>query len=64
MALEAGRTDYGMTNKGQVVVIEKQSYDDTGENLISTYEVRHGVRTVKEGLSKTAAETLARALAR
>ena len=52
-----------MTNKGAIVVIGKQSYDDSGEKLVTTYEVRHGVRTVDSGLSKTRAEGIAKALA-
>ena len=63
MATEVSRTNFGMTNKGAIVVIGKQSYDDSGEKLVTTYEVRHGVRTVDSGLSKTRAEGIAKALA-
>ena len=62
MATEAGREQFGMTDKGQVVVIEKQSYDDSGANLVSVFEVRHGVRTVGEYSTKAKAAAVARAL--
>ena len=63
MATEASRTDFGMTDKGQVVVIEKSSYDDSGRNLVSVFEVRHGVRTVGEYPTAKAAAAVASALA-
>lgn len=63
MATESKRTDFGMTDKGQVVVIEKQSYDDAGENLVSTFEVRHGVRTVGEYATEKRAADVAKAIA-
>lgn len=62
MATESNRTDFGMTDKGQVVVIEKQSYDASGERLVSGFEVRHGVRTVGEYDSFKKAEAVAKAL--
>jgi hypothetical protein len=61
MATESTRQEFGATDSGVVTVIGKQSYDDK-EKLVITYEVRHGVRTVDSGLSKTRAEAIARAL--
>ena len=63
MATELARKDFGMTDKGQVVVIEKQSYDDLGVNLISTFEVRHGVRTIGAYDTQRAADAVAKAIA-
>lgn len=62
MATESAREEYGMTDKGQVVVIGKDSYDDSGEKLLTSYEVRHGVRTVAEGVSHKKAKAIAEAL--
>jgi hypothetical protein len=62
MATEASRQQFGMTDKGQVVVIEKQSYDDSGDHLVSVFEVRHGVRTVGEYPTKSKADNVAKAL--
>ena len=64
MATEATRTDFGMTSKGQVVVIEKQSYDDAGSSLVSNFEVRHGVRTIGAFDSYRKASAVASAIAR
>ena len=63
MATEVERIDYGMTDKGQVVVIVKGHYSDDGEKLIKTYEVRHGVRTVGEYPTRLGAVRVAQALA-
>ena len=63
MATETKRTDFGMTDKGAVVVIEKQSYDDLGQNLISAFEVRHGVRTVGIFPTEKRANDVAKAIA-
>lgn len=52
-----------MTDKGQVVVIEKQSYDDHGSKLVSFFEVRHGVRTIGDYDSFKKAEAVAKAIA-
>ncbi len=62
MSTELQRTSFGMTDKGQVVVIEKQSYDGSGD-LVSTFEVRHGVRTVGEYASSVQANAVASVLA-
>lgn len=61
MATEVFRQSFGATNKGVVTVIGKETLDDNGQASV-TYEVRHGVRTIDSGLSKTKAETLAKAL--
>lgn len=61
MATEVFRQDFGPTDKGHVTVIGKETLDDNGKASV-TYEVRHGVRTIDSGLSKTKAETLAKAL--
>lgn len=63
MATEVERIDYGMTDKGQVVVIVKSHYSDDGERRIKTYEVRHGVRTVGAYPTRAGAERVAKALA-
>ena len=63
MATEASRKEFGMTDKGAVVVIEKQSYDDSGRNLVSVFEVRHGVRTVGEYANAKSAGMVASAIA-
>ena len=62
MATEAGREDFGMTDKGAVTVIRKTFFDDSGENLLESYEVRHGVRTVVEGVDLKKATAVAKAL--
>ncbi|HSE43735.1 MAG TPA: hypothetical protein VLA89_00245 [Gemmatimonadales bacterium] len=62
MASEVSRKDYGVSDKGPVVVIGKQELDDNGNPLPTTYEVRHGVRTVVSGVSQSKADTLAKAL--
>ena len=64
MASEVGRTDYGMTGKGAVVLIHKQSFTDDGENEVHTYMVRHGSHTICETGNKATAETVAKALAK
>ena len=61
MATEVKRTQFGMTDKGQVVVIEKGSYDDN-EKPVSVFEVKHGVRTVGEYPTKAKADAVAKAL--
>lgn len=61
MATEVSRQDFGATDKGHVIVIGKETLDDNGKPS-TTYEVRHGVRTLDSGLSKSKAETLAKAL--
>ena len=50
-----------MTSAGQVVVIGKDTLDDN-DKAHTTYEVRHGVRTIDSGLSKSKAESIAKAL--
>ncbi len=61
MATEVSRTQYGMTEKGQVVILVLNNTGDDGEdNLI--YQVRHGVRTVADFTQKRHAESLAKAL--
>lgn len=62
MATELKRNQVGMTSKGQVVVIEKQEYDDHGSKLVSFFEVRHGVRTIGSYDRASVAETVAKAL--
>ena len=52
-----------MTDKGAVVVIQKQSFNDAGEKLVNAYEVRHGVRTVGEYTSRSRAEEVAKVIA-
>jgi len=61
MSTESYRKNYGTTGQGEVVVIGKTTLDDQ-ERPHVVYEVRHGVRTVDSGLSKTKAEDLAKAL--
>ena len=61
MASEVSRTVYGSTDKGQVTVIGKATQDDEGKEHV-TYEVRHGVRTIDSGLSKSKAKAMAEAL--
>ena len=62
MATEAKRESFGMTDKGQVVVIEKESFDDAGENKTSVFEVKHGVRTIGEYPTQFGANAVAAAL--
>ena len=62
MASEVGRTDYGMTGKGAVVLIHKQSFTDDGENEVHTYMVRQGGHTLCETGDKATAVSVARAL--
>ena len=64
MSTEAGRRSYGMTDKGQVVVIEKVEFSDDGMSQTSLFEVRHGVRSVGLYDSETQAGNVAKALAR
>ena len=61
MATESYRKNYGTTGQGEVVVIGKTTLDDN-ERAHVTYEVRHGVRTIDSGISKTKADDLAKAL--
>ena len=61
MSTEADRKEFGMTDKGMVVVIHKQEFDDLARP-IDLYEVRHGVRTLVERVSKAQAEAVAHAL--
>lgn len=61
MSAEVGRKEFGMTDKGAVVVVEKTHFADHGP-AVSTFEVRHGVRTVLEGVGKAQAEAVANAL--
>ena len=63
MSTEAGRTSYGMTDKGQVVVIEFTTNSDNGTPNPSTYQVRHGVRTVLETANEQVATNAAKAIA-
>ena len=63
MASEVSRTSYGSTDKGEITVIGKQSYTDDGEKLVTTYEVRHGVRTIDSGLTMANAVRISKALA-
>jgi hypothetical protein len=63
MATEVFREDFGMTDKGAVVIVGKESYDDSGERKVYTYEVRHGVHTVAEGITYKRANDLAQAIA-
>ncbi len=61
MATEVSRTDYGMTDKGNVCLIQFNNTDDKGnDNFV--YQVRHGVRTVAEFTSKDKGAALAKAL--
>ena len=62
MASELKRNQFGMSSKGQVVVIEKQEYDDHGSKLVSFFEVRHGVRTIGEFDHEKTANAVAEAL--
>lgn len=61
MSSEVSRQDFGATDKGHVTVIGKETLDDNGKPS-TTYEVRHGVRTLDSGLSEAEANTLAKAL--
>ncbi len=62
MATETTRKDYGSTSSGVVTVIGKQSYTDDGSSTVTTYEVRHGNRTVDSGMGEKAAVAIAKAL--
>ena len=68
MATEIEREEFGMTDKGAVVVIRKEkaadvdaTHPDTGA-MVSTFEVRHGVRTVGVYNTRTQARQIARGL--
>lgn len=63
MATETKREEFGMTDKGQVVMITRQSYAADGITLVETYTVKHGVRTIGEYTAKGAAQTIARTIA-
>lgn len=63
MATEVSRNQIAMTDKGQVVVIEKTSFTGDGEHTVSTFEVRHGVRTVGEYDTSAGAMAVASAIA-
>lgn len=62
MATEVSRKEFGETPNGFVVVVEKQSFTDDGEKLVSVFEVKHGVRTVGEYKTRKGAEAVAGAL--
>ena len=61
MSTEVSRTEYGMSDKGNVCVITFNNSNDKG-NAVYTYQVRHGVRTVAEFTVKAKAEALARSI--
>lgn len=61
MASEVSRTQYGMTDKGQVCVIVFNNTGDADEDNLS-YQVRHGVRTVATFTDQKNATALAKAL--
>lgn len=61
MSTEVTRTDYGMTDKGNVTLITFNNSDDEGNDVL-TYQVRHGVRTVSISPNKSASEQLAKSL--
>ena len=63
MATEIARRSFGMTDKGQVVIIHKTGFSDDGETVTHMFEVRHGVRTIGDFDSWPKAEALARAVA-
>ena len=48
MATEVERVEYGMTDKGQVVMTRLEHYHDNGEGKYFSYLVKHGVRTIGE----------------
>jgi hypothetical protein len=62
MASEVSRKQFGMTDKGQVVVIHKSGFTDDGRTVVDAFEVRHGVRTIGEYPSSFKAEAVAKAL--
>lgn len=62
MSTESKRTEYGMTLKGAVTVIEFVSEDDHGNPLPPEYQLRHGVRTVLETTNGKAAKAAAEAI--
>ena len=61
MAAEVSRTQYGMTDKGQVCLIVFNNSGDEGQENLS-YQVRHGVRTVATFTDQKNATALAKAL--
>lgn len=62
MSVESGRTNYGMTDRGAVQLIERQSFSDDGEKKVYSYEIRHGAHTVLVTPNKKAAATAAEAI--
>lgn len=62
MASEIERVNFGMTEKGQVVMIVKDSLNDDGTSHHQTYTVKHGAHTIGEYKSRKAAETIAKTL--
>ena len=62
MASEVSRHEFGMTDKGAVVVIAKEQFTDDGESKFLTFQVRHGVRTVGDYKTFKAASAVAEAL--
>lgn len=62
MSTESKRTDYGMTLKGAVTVIEFTSNNDDGTPAPSVFQLRHGVRTVLETENGKAADAAAKAI--
>ena len=63
MSTEVERIDFGMTDKGQVVVIVTDHYTDDGETKYLTFVVKHGVRTIGEYPTKRGAVDVAKAIA-
>ncbi len=61
MATETKRQDFGMTDKGAVVVISLNNSADDG-SPVESFMVRHGVRTVGTYDSEAKAERVAKAL--
>lgn len=60
---ETERKEYGMTDKGAVVLIIKRGQsDEPGGDQPVSFQVRHGVRTVGEYGSLAAAELAAKGL--
>lgn len=59
---EVGRKDYGMTDKGAVMLVAFEGTADPGEALPVRYEVRHGVRTVGSFETRAKAEAVAKVL--
>lgn len=51
-----------MTPRGAVTLITFS--DNVGESTVERYQIRHGVRTVGDYVSKSNAETAARAIAK